>query len=79
MGSGIVEQHPGVGVTDDDAFFQALNDLFEATFERALLDDADGSGANFYGAEFLDARVDRFRGRRMNLAMTKLADTEGAS
>ena len=57
----------------------ADSDLFEATFERALLDDADGSGANFYGAEFLDARVDRFRGRRMNLAMTKLADTEGAS
>ena len=50
------------------------SNCFEALFEGCRLQDCDGSGTSFYGAEFLDADVDGFRGAGRNLTMTKLAE-----
>jgi uncharacterized protein YjbI with pentapeptide repeats len=48
-------------------------DCFEAVFEGARMEECDGSESSFYGAEFLDAEVGRFRGKNRNLVKTKLA------
>jgi len=47
--------------------------LFESSMEKADLTEADLSGSNMYGAEFLDAIIDRTIFERTNLKMTKLA------
>lgn len=50
-----------------------LTNLFEATLEKAVLDQTDFRGANLYGAEFLDAKITQVVFEQANLRMTKLA------
>jgi uncharacterized protein YjbI with pentapeptide repeats len=47
--------------------------LFEATLEKADLTMTDFRASNIYGAEFLDAMIDRTRFDSANLKMTKLS------
>jgi len=46
--------------------------LFEGSLEKADLTETDLRGSNLYGAEFLDARLDRTLLENANLKMTKL-------
>ncbi len=48
------------------------SNCFEAIFENCRLLECDGSGTNFYGAEFLNAEIRGFAGDGRNLTMTKL-------
>ena len=45
--------------------------LFLGSLEKANLTDADLSGSNMYGVEFLDARFHNTVGKGTNLKMTK--------